>query len=120
MATLMFEVDENPNCGGMPQLIFNTMSTARRITHIKTSKSGKDLSFHPITGWRSQDGGSACDAWAIRIEESGSGEGILVFGGDWGLRLMDPAFPEAWDINSKHQWGEQYFILLEDSEVCYA
>lgn len=120
MATLMFEVEENSNCEGMPQLIFNTMATAGRISHVKTSKSGRDMTFHPITGWSSEGGGSPCDAWAVRIEESGTGEGLLIYGGDWGLRVMPPNVHEEWDIESANQWGETYLILGDDSEVRYA
>lgn len=120
MATLMFEVEENPNCEGMPQLIFNTLTSGRRITHIRTSKSGKDMTFHRITGWCSEGGGSPCEAWAVRIIESGSGEGLLIYGGDWGVRFMDPKAEGPWDINSPNQWGETYLILLEDSDVRYA
>ena len=52
-----------------------------------------------VTGWSSADGGSAVPALACTVEDSSSGSAILVWGGDWGLRLAPrdgrPAFGES-------------------------
>lgn len=120
MAMLMFEVEENHNCEGMPQLIFNTMETAREVTHVKTARVDSRATFHPITGWSSDGGGTPCPAYAVEVEESGSGVGWLVYGGDWGVRLMDTNVSEPWAVDSRNQWGEPYLLLNDVSEVRYA
>ncbi|MSQ11549.1 MAG: hypothetical protein EXR48_02450 [Dehalococcoidia bacterium] len=119
MAMLMFEVEENPNCEGMPQLIFNTLAAARQATHVKASRSGA-ATFHRVTGWSSAGGGTPCPAYAVRVEESGSGEGVLVYGGDWGIRLMPPETSEAWRLATEQQWGEPFLLLNDEYEVRYS
>ena len=52
-----------------------------------------------VTGWSSENGGSPVAALACTIEDSSSGTAILVWGGDWGLRLTPrdgrPRFAES-------------------------
>lgn len=120
MAMFMFEVEENPNCEGMPQLIFNTLAEGRQISHVKAARTGGQTTFHRITGWSSAGGGAPSPAYVVKIEESGSGVGWLVYGGDWGVRLMPPGVTEAWGLASKTQWGEPYLLLNNESDVRYA
>jgi hypothetical protein len=53
-----------------------------------------------VSGWSSDGDGSPCAAQAITVEDSGSGTAVLIFGGDWGVRLQpedgSPAFGEAY------------------------
>lgn len=118
MALLMFEVEDNENCAGVPQLIFNTFAEARPISHVKLPYQGS-AQFHRVTGWDSQSPGGPSTAYGVKIEESGGGEALLVYGGDWGLRIMRPGLDELWDINSENQWGEAYLMLGDESGVMF-
>lgn len=59
-----------------------------------------------VTGWSSVADGSPCAASTIPVEDSGSGTALLIYGGDWGLRLM----PE----NGEEPFGEPY-LLVDDA-----
>ena len=79
---LMLEVEDNANCDGVPQLIFNTMAEPRPVAKVITGPFGEETSFHRVTGWCSENNGSPCTAYAVKIQESGAGEALLIYGGD--------------------------------------
>ncbi|MCY4624301.1 MAG: hypothetical protein OXC99_04765 [Chloroflexi bacterium] len=115
--SLMLEVEDNANCDGVPQLIFNTMGEPRQVTEVVAGDFGQKPSPHRVTGWSSERGGSPCPAYAVRIEESGAGEALLVYGGDWGLRFMPLPVDEEWSLDSPNQWGENFLSLDDESQV---
>ena len=115
---LMLEVEDNANCDGVPQLIFNTLDEPRQVTEVIAGDFGQDATLHRVTGWSSQGNGSPCPAYAVRIQESGAGEALLVYGGgDWGLRFMPVALEEEWSLDSPNQWGENFLSLDNESQV---
>ena len=117
---LMLEVEDNANCDGVPQLIFNTMAESRPVAEVITGPFGEATSFHKVTGWCSENNGSPCPAYAVKIQESGAGEALLIYGGDWGLRFMRSDLKEDWDIASPNQWGENFLSLDDESQVRFS
>ena len=87
------------------------------MTEVIAGDFGQEPSLHRVTGWSSQDGGSPCPAYAVSIEESGAGQALLVYGGDWGLRLIPAGLDEAWSLDSPNQWGENFLSLDDESQV---
>jgi hypothetical protein len=41
-----------------------------------------------VSGWSSDDGGRAVPAMGVTIEDSSAGAAVMVWGGDWGVRLV--------------------------------
>lgn len=62
-----------------------------------------DDRWHEVTGWSSADGGSGCPAQAALVEDSGAGSAVLVFGGDWGIRLTP--------VDGGAPFGESHLLL---------
>jgi hypothetical protein len=117
--SFMLEVEDNANCDGVPQLIFNTMVESRLVAEVLTGDFGKETTLHKVTGWSSENDGSPCPAFAVKIQESGSGEALLIYGGDWGLRFMPSELTEDWDITSTNQWGENFLSLDAEAQINY-
>ena len=115
--SLMLEVEDNANCDGVPQLVFNTMADPRPVAEVLTGDFGQEVRLHKVTGWSSENDGSPCAAFAVKIQESGAGEALLIYGGDWGLRFMPSELSEEWDITSANQWGENFLSLDDESQV---
>ncbi len=115
--SLMLEVEDNANCDGVPQLIFNTMGEPRQVVEVIAGDFGQESTLHRVTGWSSEGDGSPCPAYAVHIEESGAGEALLVYGGDWGLRLIPASIEEEWSLDSPNQWGENFLSLDDESQV---
>ena len=117
--SLMLEVEDNANCDGVPQLVFNTMGEPRQVTAVMAGDFGQEVTLHRVTGWSSEGDGSPCPAYAVRIQESGEGEALLVFGGDWGLRFMPATLSEVWSLDSPNQWGENFLSVDGESQVTF-
>lgn len=100
-------IDPNPNCPEGCDLRFSACGDPRRVTWVR--REDGDDSVFDVVGWSSAGGGSPCDAWAAPVEDSGAGVSILVYGGDWGLRLTprDGGDPS----------GEPYLLLADEGQA---
>ncbi len=75
-------VEPNDNAPEGCGLRFKTEQPPRIARRIEL-----DGRWHDVVGWSSSAGGSACPAQAALVEDSGAGTAMLVYGGDWGIRL---------------------------------
>jgi hypothetical protein len=75
-------VDPNPNVADGCGLRFKAEDPPRPVSRIRYEGA-----LFTVQGWSSADGGRPCPAYAVTVEDSGSGTATLVYGGDWGLRL---------------------------------
>ena len=64
-----------------------------------------------VVGWSSAEGGSACPALSVPVEDSGAGIATLVYGGDWGIRLTPRDGTEP--------FGEPYLLLADESMLTF-
>ncbi|MBI4312295.1 MAG: hypothetical protein HY681_11000 [Chloroflexi bacterium] len=110
-------VEENENCFGVPERVFEAQGERTKAAKIKAYPPKGAYGWCRITGWSSEGGGAPCDAYFVKVSDSGSGSAYLVYGGDWGVRLMPEDAGEAWDIGSPRQWGEPYLLLGDSSEI---
>ena len=95
-------VDDNPACEGCA-LRFKAEDEPRPVRRVRWhGEDGRSLEC-AVSGWVSGGdggGGAAAEAWGVTVEDSGSGAAVLVYGGDWGVRLAPldggPAFHEPY------------------------
>ena len=85
---------------------------------IAANPQGEDI-WCDVVGWN-EDGPST--AYAVQAEDSGDGVILLIYGGEWGIRLRpEGARPEnsgeEWDLDSAVQWGEPCLMLDKDTPV---
>lgn len=95
-------VEPNDNAPEGCGLRFKSEQPPRRAARVRL-----DERWYDVVGWSSRDGGSACAAMAAVVEDSSAGTATLVWGGDWGLRLLD---------GRKAPVGESH-LVLEHSDV---
>jgi hypothetical protein len=79
-------VEENGDCEGAT-LRFRSEGTAREVRSLVYPAGADERIPCDVTGWSSENGGSPCPAQAIPVEDSGGGVAMLIYGGDWGLKL---------------------------------
>ncbi|HZS37554.1 MAG TPA: hypothetical protein VFF06_12045 [Polyangia bacterium] len=96
-------VEANPNTSEECGLRFKAESEPRVVSRVRLD--GRDCA---LAGWSSAGGGSACEARAAKVEDSSAGSAILIYGGDWGLRLT----PDGGE-----PFGEPYLLLANESIV---
>jgi len=91
-------VDENDACEGCG-LRFKMEDEPRPIRAVRWYGDDDRPVECDVTGWSAEAGGSSVPALGCTIEDSSAGVAVLVWGGDWGLRLSPrdgrPAFGES-------------------------
>ncbi|MBI4198316.1 MAG: hypothetical protein HY533_04320 [Chloroflexi bacterium] len=114
---IALEVEENGNCFGVPERVFDAQGERVKAARVKAYPPRGAYGWCRITGWSSVGGGTPCDAYSVKVGDSGSGTAYLVYGGDWGVRLMAGDAQEAWSLESHRQWGEPYLLLGDPQEI---
>ncbi|MDA1190041.1 MAG: hypothetical protein O2854_10280 [Chloroflexi bacterium] len=115
--TIYLEVEENENCEYMPMQAYEMHRDAVPIERVRLSHEGGPEQVYKVTGWSSEEGGTACPAMYAPVSDSGQAMVHLIFGGDWGIRLMPDEADEAWDVGSANQFGEPYIMLTDEADV---
>ncbi len=111
------EVESNPNSAMSASQVFHNIDLPYRIAQVRIFEGEPEGQLCAITGWSSQDGGSAVEAHAVRIEDSSQGQAFLVYGGDWGVRLRPAEDGAAWAHENGSQWGEPYLVLADAEDI---
>lgn len=92
---MILRVERNANCINLEPAELQEVSAPVQITRLRVR--WKDLPqgsetlteeyvWADIVGWCSQEHGSRCPAYAQRVISEGD-EGIVIYGGDWGIKL---------------------------------
>jgi hypothetical protein len=93
---MILSVQRNPNCIDLEPTELQELSPPVEVDHIrvrwKEMPSGseeltEELLWVEIWGWSSGDGGSATSAYAQRVIDPDGDEGVVVHGGDWGVKV---------------------------------
>jgi hypothetical protein len=94
---MIMRVERNPNCIDLEPTELQEISPAVEISRIrvrwKSMEEGSErltekFIWVDIWGWSSREGGSASPAYAQRVIDAEGDEGIIVYGGDWGVKLL--------------------------------
>ena len=107
-------VDANDNCPMTAQLVYKNLTDPKRVTGVRIFEGEPDGVMYAVTGW-SSDGPVA--AYAVSVEDSGSGAAFLVYGGDWGLRLRPAESSGQWDLGAADQFGETHLVLADAEDL---
>ncbi len=116
MAQIWIEIEDNPNCGYLPLRTYSSIGEESSAGSALVSYSGEDGGIE-VTGWSSDGGGSACEVQWVRVGDSGEGESLLVYGGDWGVRSRPEGSASGWDISAADQSGEPYLLLPVETKI---
>ena len=117
MDQIMLDIEDNENSGYFPIQVFETQSESRRSTMITVpSISGSDEP-QEVVGWCSDNGGGPCQVTAVLVGDSGSGQALMIHGGDYGIRLRPASSSSPWSLDSADQKGEPYMLLPAASKV---
>ena len=115
--SIYLEVEDNENCEYMPLLVYEAHRRPAPISRVVIEEPGRPSGVCRVTGWSSEGGGTPCPAMYTPVSDSGQAVVHLVFGGDWGIRIMPEASDEGWNLDSADQWGEPYLMLVDESAV---
>ena len=100
----------------MANMVFHNLSEPLRVARVRLYEGRAEGTIFAVTGWSSEGGGTPCDAYAVSVDDSGSGDAFLVYGGDWGVRLR-PVDAQDWQIDAPDQWGETHLVLADIDDI---
>jgi hypothetical protein len=119
-------VKSTSNCGGLPlgwdagiEILEELGSHKAAI--VKVNVSGRSLVPRRIVGWTDLYFGQACSINAYRAKLGNGAEGILICGGNSGIRILaKKSDPEQRDASDKHLpngWGMPILWVEEASDL---
>lgn len=114
---MFLEIESNPNVERSFDMVYRDISPTRELYCIKYKINGEDLPVQ-ITGWNAETN-SPCSAYACKIEESGDGTAMLIFGGSGGVRMKLLEDESPWDIKSNQQWGDTHLVYPANCFTVY-
>jgi hypothetical protein len=94
---MILRVERNPNCIDLEPTELREVSPPVELSRIRvrwksmsegTDSLTEEFIWADVWGWSSQKGGSSCSACAQRVIDPEGDEGIIIYGGDWGLKIL--------------------------------
>ncbi|MBI3329851.1 MAG: hypothetical protein HYZ81_24480 [Nitrospinae bacterium] len=93
---MLLRVERNANCINLEPTELQEVSPPVEISRVrvrwKDMPAGSEtlvdeFVWADVWGWSSQESGSPCPAYAQRVIDPEGDEGIVIYGGDWGVKL---------------------------------
>lgn len=93
---MLLRVEKNANCINLEPTELQELSSPIEISRIRvrwkdmpaaSETLREEFIWADIWGWCSQGNGSPCPAHAQRVIDPEGDEGIVIYGGDWGVKL---------------------------------
>jgi hypothetical protein len=94
---MILRVEHNANCINLEPTELQELSPPVPLSRIcvrwKSMPDGTDslteeFVWADVWGWSSQEGGTRSAAYAQRVIDSEGDEGIIIYGGDWGVKIL--------------------------------
>ena len=113
---VLIEIPPNPNCEPVDMRIFNDVEGPRCVHKLCVAPAGQQPSWHEVTGWTAE--GVPCPALARRVDDSGEGLAVLVYGGTGGLRFRPAGSGQPWALSDPNQWGLPFLLTTDTQDAC--
>lgn len=116
---IAIEIPPNPNCPEVDLRVFNDLAPARAVSRVRLARDGGPLQWYDIVSW-TLSGTPQGPALAQKVDDSGEGVAILIYGGEAGLRLKPAGSTAPWGLQQPEQWGEAFLITTDTDDVQWA
>ena len=114
------EVEPNDNTPMMAQQVYKNIGVPFPVSHVRIYEGVPGGELFAIVGWTSAGGGTEAPAYAVHIEDSSEGRAILVYGGDWGVRMRPADSDAPWSTEDPAQFGETHLVLASEEDLTRA
>jgi hypothetical protein len=94
---MILRIERNPNCIELEPTELQEMSPPVELSRLRvrwksmpdgTEDLTEEFVWADIWGWSSREGGSRAGAFAQRVIDPEGDEGVIVYGGDWGVKIL--------------------------------
>ncbi len=111
------EVEPNDNSLMSASQVYRNISQPFPVSMVRIYDGEPGGRLCNVTGWSSEAGGSAIEAYAVNVEDSSAGNAYVVYGGDWGIRLRPTDSDAPWSRDNVDQWGETHLVLADPEDL---
>ncbi len=112
---VVVEIPPNPNCEPVEMRIFHPVDVPRSVRALHVAPDGGRAEWHEVTGWTAD--GAPCPALAQRVDDSGEGLAILIYGGSAGLRCRPLDSRQPWGLTDPRQWGLPFLLTADTGDI---
>ncbi len=115
---MFVDVEAGPNIDRYFSMLFRELEPPREVVSLQYLLNGEEVPVR-VTGW-DHETNQPCPACACKVEESGDGVALLIFGGTGGLRFKHWEDDRPWDPRAEGQWSETHLVYPRNAPVVYA
>ena len=114
---MLLDVEPCANTENGISTIYHEASPPREVYCIKYLL-GEEEKPMQVTGWDGESN-TPCPAYACKIEESGDGIALLIYGGSGGIRMKELEDESNLDCQSATQWVQTHLLYPKDSFIVF-
>ncbi len=112
---VVIEIPPNPNCDTVDMRIFHDLAPARVVSHVRLERAHSTPQWYEVTGWALN--GATTPALVQKVDDSGDGVVLLVYGSDAGLRFRPLDSHGPWRLDDPQQWGAPFLLTTDEADV---
>ena len=112
---IVIEIGPNPNCDEVEMRVFHDLEPPRPVSRVRLEKALGAPQWFDVTGWTAA--GTTQPAYVVKVDDSGEGVALLIYGGDGGLRLRPPGGTETWSLSDPQQWGLPFILTTDAADI---
>ena len=115
---IVIEIPPNPNCDAVDMRVFHDLAPPRAIRQVRLERGPGTPRWYEVVGWGMS--GTTTPAWAQKVDDSGEGVALLIYGADAGLRFRPAGSSEPWRLDDPQQWGTPFLLTSDEADVQWA
>lgn len=112
---IILEIPPNPNCDAVEMRLFQDLEPPKPVSQVRLKRGTEESEWYEVVGWTTD--GTVQPAVAQKVEDSGEGVAILVYGGNAGLRLRPVGSAGAWQLRQPQQWGLPFLLTTDSADI---
>ena len=114
---MYIDVEAKDNIDKSFSMLYRDISPPREVFCIKYQIDGEDSPVQ-VKGWDNETN-TPCPAYACKVEESGDGASLLIYGGSGGIRMKPLEDETKWELGELKQKGETHLVYPLDCFIVY-
>ena len=112
---VVIEIPPNTNCDTVDMRVFHDLEPPRVVSQVRLEREPGAPQWYEVIGW-SLDG-TTMPAQVQKVDDSGEGVALLIYGSSAGLRFRPLGSASPWRLDDPQQWGAPFLLTTEEADV---
>ena len=115
---IVIEIPPNQNCEAVDMRVFHDLEPPRPVSQVRLERERGVLQWYEVVAWTLA--GTAKQAHAQKVDDSGEGVALLIYGGDAGVRLRPVGSSQPWQLDHPQQMGLPFIITTDVADLKFS